>query len=80
MDQQYRNYKRIALVGHSDEDLETYRERAMQVADYAGRWDMTYHEISGSDAYIRQLVKVALDLSQADETFWVIPPGGKIAG
>jgi hypothetical protein len=80
MDQQYRNYKRIALVGHSDEDLETYRERAMQVADYARRWDMTYHEISGSDAYIRKLVKVAMNLSQADETFWVILPGGKIAG
>jgi len=80
MDQQYKNYKRIALVGHSAEDLATYRERAMRVADYAKRWGMTYHEISGSDAYVRKLIEVALGLSQADETFWVISPGGKISG
>lgn len=80
MDQQYRNYHRIALVGHSDEDLAVYRARAMQVAEYAKRWGMTYHEISGSDAYIRKLVEVTMDLSKADDTFWVIPPGGKIEG
>ncbi len=80
MDQQYKNYKRIALVGHSDEDLSAYRERAMQVAEYAKRWGMTYHEISGSDAYIRKLVEVATDLTKADDTFWTIPPGAKIEG
>ena len=79
MDQQYRNYNRIALVGHSDEDLATYRERALQVAEYAKRWNMTYDEISGSDAYVRQLVATATDLSQADDSFWVIPPGEKIS-
>lgn len=78
MDQQYRNYKRIALVGHSDEDLAAYRERAMQVAEYAKRWNMTYHEISGSDGYIRRLMKVATDLSKADHAFQVILPGEKI--
>ncbi len=80
MDEQYKNYKRIALVGHSEEDLAEYRERAMQVADYCGRWGMTYHEIGGSDSYVRRLVSVATDLSQADDAFLVIPPGGKIEG
>jgi hypothetical protein len=80
MDQQYKNYKRIALVGHSEEDLEEYRERAMQVADYCKRWEVTYHEISGSDAYVRKLVAAATNLSQADDAFLVIPPGEKIEG
>jgi hypothetical protein len=80
MDQQYRNYKRIALVGHSDEDLSVYRERAMQVAEYCKRWGMSYQEISGSDKYIRRLVEVATDLSKVDDTFRVIPSGEKIEG
>lgn len=80
MNEQYKNYKRIALVGHSEEDLAEYRARAMQVADYCKRWGMTYHEISGSDAYVRRLVAVATDLSQADDSFLLIPPGGKIEG
>lgn len=80
MDQQYRNYKRIALVGHSEEDLAIYRERAMEVAEYAKRWNMTYDEISGSDGYVRRLLEVAVDLSRAENDFWVIPPGGKIEG
>jgi hypothetical protein len=80
MNEQYKNYKRVAFVGHSEEDLAAYRERAMLVADYAKRWNMTYHEISGSDAYVRRLVAAATDLSQADGAFLVIPPGGKIEG
>ncbi len=80
MNEQYKNYKRIALVGHSAEDLAEYRERAMLVADYAKRWNMTYYEISGSDSYVRRLVAVATDLSQTNGAFLVIPPGGKIEG
>jgi hypothetical protein len=80
MDQQYKNYKRIALVGHSEDDLVEYRERAMQVAEYAKRWGMSYHEISGSDVYVRKLVEVATDLSKADDSFWVVTPGEKIEG
>jgi len=80
MDQQYKNYTRLMLVGHSDEDLSTYRERALQVAEYCQRWNITYHEMRGSDKYIRRLVEVSLDLSKADSAFRVVPPGGKIEG
>ncbi len=78
MDQQYRNYKRIVLVGHAPEDLQTYRERAMQVAEYCNRWGMSYHEITGSDNYIRRLVEVAVDLSKVDDTFLLFSPGSVI--
>jgi hypothetical protein len=80
MDQQYKNYTRLALVGHSEDDLATYRERALRVAEYCKRWNMSYHEMRGSDNYVRRLVEVALDLSKADNTFRVVPPGGKIEG
>jgi hypothetical protein len=78
MDTQYKNYTRLALVGHSEEDLSTYRERALRVAEYCQRWNMSYHEILGSDSYIRRLIEVALDLSKADDAFRVVPPGEKI--
>lgn len=78
MDQQYRNYKRIVLVGHSPEDLQTYRDQAMQVAEYCKRWGMSYHEINGSDNYIRRLVEVAVDLSKIDDAFRLFQPGSEI--
>jgi hypothetical protein len=80
MNEQYKNYKRLALVGHSEEDLAQYRERAMQVAEYCKQWGMDYCEIRGSDSYLRRLAAVATDLSQAGDAFLVVPPGGKIEG
>jgi hypothetical protein len=79
MDQQYRNYRRIVLVGYSPEDLQAYRDRAIQVGEYCSRWGMSYHEIHGSDRYIRRLVEVATDLSRVDDTdFRIFPPGSEI--
>ena len=75
MDAQYKNYKRLALIGHSEDDLQTYRERATQVADFCARWEMTYHEILGSDRYVERLVEVALDSSKVDEAFRLVAPG-----
>jgi hypothetical protein len=80
MYQQYKNYTCVALVGHLDKDLATYRERALQVAEYGQRWNMTYHEIRGSDEYVRRLVEVSPSLSKADSAFQVVAPGGKIDG
>jgi hypothetical protein len=78
MDQQYRNYKRLALVAHNPADLEKYRSQAQEVAHYCEQWGMRYEEIIGSDDYLHRLVQVAADLSQADDDFLVIPPGGEI--
>jgi len=78
MDQQYRHYKRLVFVAHTPEDLETYRPRALEVAEYCKRWGMKYGEVLGSEAYIRDLVKAVSTLSESDEQFLVIPPGGSI--
>jgi hypothetical protein len=78
MDTQYRNYKRLAFVAHSLEDLENFRPQAQDVAAYCQRWGMRYEEVIGSDDYVRQLVEVAAALDQAGDDFLVIPPGGEI--
>jgi hypothetical protein len=78
MDQQYMHYKRLVFVAHTREDLETYRPRALEVAEYCKRWGMKYEEVLGSEAYIRDLVKAVSTLSESDDQFLVIPPGGSI--
>jgi len=76
MDTQYKNYRRLALVAHSQADLEKYRPLAQEVAGYCARWGMAYEELLGSDAYVRSLLETATQLEQASEAFIVVPPGG----
>lgn len=76
MDQQYRNYKRLAFVSHNSEDFLNYRPQAAEVARYCERWGMDYKEILGSDSYLKRLVEVAYALDKADGEFIVVPPGG----
>ena len=78
MDQQYRHYKRLAFVAHSDQDLNEYRPTAQRVAEYCARWGMTYEEILGSDVYVRRLVAAAADPEGAGSEFVVVPPGGAL--
>ncbi len=78
MDQQYAHYKRLVLVAHTQEDLDTYRGRAMEVARYCQRWGMEYEEVLGSDAYIRNLVDAVSSLDESNDEFVVVSPGESI--
>jgi hypothetical protein len=78
MDQQYQHYERLALVGHSQNDLETYRLQALKVARYCKRWGMRYEELLGSDEYVRRLADVSNVSANNDKDFVIIPPGGEI--
>lgn len=85
MDMQYQHYERLMLVTHTPTDLVKYRPVAQQVARFCERWEMRYEETAGSDAYVRQLVEIAMALSQGEELgqasgrdFVVVPPGGAI--
>ncbi len=78
LDQQYRHYKRLALVAHDPQDLDRYRPEALEVAAFCERWGMRYEEILGSDRYVRRLVEVASGQSPANDEFLIIPPGGAI--
>lgn len=85
MDMQYQHYERLMLVTHTPADLVKYGPVAQPVARFCERWDMRYEERVGSDAYVRQLVEIAMALSQGEELdqraghdFIVIPPGSEI--
>jgi hypothetical protein len=78
MDQQYKHYERLALVGHSRQDLERYRPQARQVARFCRQWDMRYEELLGSDEYVRRLVDGGDASDKIDNDFVIIPPGGEI--
>jgi len=78
MDQQYQHYRRLLLVAHTQEDLDAYRPRALEVARYCERWGMRYQEILGTGAYVRRLAEAALDSGRVGSDFLLIPPGGTI--
>ena len=78
MDQMYHNYKRLAFVAHSQEDLDTYRDRAQEVARFCERWGMRYEELLGSTEFFERLLQTAANLEEAAEDFIVIPPGGEL--
>jgi hypothetical protein len=78
IDAYYHNYKRIALVAHSQADLEKYRPQAHEVARFCERWGMRYEEIQGSEAYLIRLVQSAVAPDQMDENFVMVPPGGEL--
>jgi hypothetical protein len=88
LDQQYRNYSRIALVASSPEEMAIYRPQAQEVARFCERWGMRYEEILGSDDYVFRLIETAIALhrngsgtigpGEVGPDFLVIPPGGEI--
>jgi hypothetical protein len=78
MEQQYKHYNRLALVGHSQSDLEECRPQAQKVARYCRQWDMRYEELLGSDEYVRRLVDISDISDSEDKDFVIIAPGGEI--
>jgi hypothetical protein len=79
MDEQYKNYKRLVLVAPTQAELDAYRPKALEVADFrAERWGFRYEERIGSDDFVTRLVTVAYQLKQSTDDFLVIPPGGEV--
>jgi hypothetical protein len=78
MDTQYHNYKRLALIVHNKEDLESYRPAAQEVARYCERWGVRYEELVGTDTMLRRLFEIAANLDRTNEDFLVVPPGGTL--
>lgn len=78
MDQQYRNYKRLAFVAHNRDELQAYRPQALEVAEYCRRWGMQYEEMLGSDGYVRRLIEAAAAPERAGDEFVLVPPGGEV--
>jgi hypothetical protein len=79
IDLMYNGYKRLCFVAHNQADLDEYRHRAMQVAEFcAQRWGMAYEERIGSDGLIRRLLEAPRRQQDLGEDFVVVPPGGTV--
>ncbi|KAA3663898.1 MAG: DUF1638 domain-containing protein [Chloroflexi bacterium] len=78
METQYQHYKRLVFVAHSQEDLETYRPRALEVAAYCERFGMVYEEYLGSEDFIDQISDAVNTQNDVSSEFIVVQPGGTL--
>jgi hypothetical protein len=78
----YKHYRKICMVGFSQQELDDYRAQASAVADFmSGRFGpVTYEETLGSIALIENLIRNGFEGPDAasDEEFVVVKPGGEI--
>lgn len=79
IDMMYSRYKILCFVAHTQTDLDEYRPRAREVAEFcAQRWGMIYQERLGSDGLIRRLLEAPHRPDGLGEDFVVVPPGGTV--
>lgn len=79
VEMKYKHYRRLCMVGFSQEELDGCRADAMKVADFCKqRFGMEYEETIGTTELIEALVRMPARLDSGDEEFVVVPPGGEI--
>lgn len=76
----YKNYRKICLVGFSQQELDDYRERAAAVVDFMNQrfGGVVLEETLGSTGLIETLVRTGAQPDDADDEFVVVKPGGEI--
>ncbi|MCC6197405.1 MAG: DUF1638 domain-containing protein [Burkholderiales bacterium] len=77
----YRHYRKICLVGFSQQELDDYRAQASAVAEFMnGRFGgVEYEEALGSTALVESLARMGADGDVPGEEFVVVGPGGEIS-
>jgi hypothetical protein len=77
----YKNYRKICLVGFSQEELDAYRDQARAVAEFMDKrfGNVVFEETLGSTALIETLVQTGARPEGADDEFVVVGPGGEIS-
>lgn len=77
----YKNYRKICLVGFTQQELDDYRERAAAVVDFMNQrfGGVVLEETLGSTALIETLVRTGAQPGDADDEFVVVKPGGEIS-
>ena len=78
MQTQYRHYKHLLFVAHSQADLDAYRPRALEVAAYCERFGMVYSEYLGSTDFVDQLADVIDRQQIRSDQFIVVSPGNTL--
>lgn len=79
VEMKYRHYRRLCMVGYSQQELEECRPMAKRVAEFcAQRWNMQYEEVIGSTALLEALIGMPSHLGGEHSEFVVLAPGGEI--
>lgn len=73
VDMKYRHYRRLCMVGFSQQELDECRPMSQKVAGFcSSRWGMTYEEILGSTALLDALLQMASNVDKDNSEFVVI--------
>jgi hypothetical protein len=78
METQYQHYQRLVFVAYCQDDLDTYRPRALEVAGYCERFGMRYEEYLGSEDFINQISAALENQPSLSPEFVVVSPGGTL--
>jgi len=79
VEMKYRHYRKLTMVGFSQQELDECRPMALRVAEFcAKRWNMEYEEIVGSMALLEALLKMPGQLDSGNAEFVVLRPGEEI--
>jgi hypothetical protein len=77
----YKHYRKICLVGFSQQELDDYRGRARAVADFMGERvgaEVVLEETLGSTGLIETLIDMGARQHGTGDEFVVVAPGGEI--
>lgn len=76
VDTKYRHYRRLCMIGFSQEELDACRPLSKAVQDFcAERWNMAYEETLGSTTLLDGLLRAPANPGKEGPEFVVIPPG-----
>jgi hypothetical protein len=79
VEMKYKHYRKLCMVGFSQQELDGCRADAMKVADFCKqRFGMEYEETIGTTELIEALIGMPERIDSGDEEFVVVPPGGEI--
>ncbi|MCL4745680.1 MAG: DUF1638 domain-containing protein [Burkholderiaceae bacterium] len=79
VEMKYKHYRKLCMVGFSQEELDSCRADAMKVADFCReRFSMEYEETIGTTDLIEALVKMPARIAEGNDEFVIVPPGGEI--
>ena len=79
VEMKYKHYRKLCMVGFSQEELDSCRPAAMKVADFCReRFGMEYEETIGTTDLIEALVRMPARIAEGNDEFVIVPPGGEI--
>lgn len=79
VDMKYKHYRKLCMVGFSQQELDGCRVNAMKVAEFCReRFGMEYEETIGTTELIEALISMPSRIDTGDDEFVIVPPGGEV--